>query len=222
MMNNQDERSNEGLYSREIEKHFNELFPGRRSSVFREILSEQMDIDVHIMHPTEQSPFYIMFTTGMSNLPMTLPEHLKMQKDLERAELFMFLPLEWNLGEIGQVSADLPYEQNWPIQIVKYLANFPHEHRTWLGWGHTIPNGADYQPIIEGSGMGGVVLLELDQRMSPMKTGNGTEIHLYMVAPAYREEIEYKLEHGMSALSELFAKKELSLVIDLYRENYCK
>ncbi|MFQ8729788.1 MAG: suppressor of fused domain protein [Enterocloster bolteae] len=23
----------------------------------------------------------------------------------------------------------------WPIRLIKYLARFPHEYSTWLGWG---------------------------------------------------------------------------------------
>lgn len=211
-----------GLFAKEIENHFNELFPGRETSVFHEILSELVHLDVHIMYPTEKTPFYIVYTTGMSDLAMTLPDDLKEQKDLERAELFLFLPDSWNPGEIGQISSDLTYEQYWPIQMIKYLARFPHDYETWLGWGHTIPNGADYEPLVDGSEMGGIILMELDEQMSPLRTEDQTEIHLYMATPAYREEIEYKLEHGMSALSELFAQNDLPLVIDMNRRNYCR
>ena len=44
------------------------------------------------------------------------------------------------LGRAGSNPKDLPYERFWPIQMLKFLARFPHEYKTWLGWGHTIPN----------------------------------------------------------------------------------
>lgn len=212
-----------GAYVEDVEKHFQELFPGRESTVFHEIMSDLVHIDVHIMKPTDEKPFYVVYTTGMSDLPMTLPEEIAEEyKHLERAELFIMLPETWDPGAEHSVSTDIPYEQYWPIHMLKYLARFPHEYGTWLGWGHTIPNGPDYEPFLEGCGMGGFVLLELDENFSPLKTADGTPVHLYMVAPAYREEIEYKLEHGMNALDELFAKNDLPLVVDLQRENYCK
>ncbi len=33
-----------------------------------------------------------MYTTGMSDMPMTLPEEIADREDLKHAELFMFLP----------------------------------------------------------------------------------------------------------------------------------
>lgn len=64
--------------------------------------------------------------------------------------------------------------------------------------------------------------MELDENFSPMTAEDDTPVHLYMVAPAYREEIEYKLENGMGALDDIFAQNDLPLVVDLYRPNYCK
>lgn len=213
-----------GVYAEEIEKHFESLFPNREGFVFHEIMSDLVHIDVHILKPTEKDNYYVMFTTGMSDKPMTLPEGLQDDdhKHLERAELFMLLPPTWNPGEVGTTNSDIPYEEYWPIQIIKYLARFPHEYNTWFAWGHTIPNGAEYEPIIDGSDMGGFVLLELDENFSPTTAEDGTPIHFYMVMPAYKEEIEYKLQHGMSALDDLYAENDLPIVIDMHRKNVCE
>ncbi len=213
-----------GTYMEDIEGHFENLFPGRESFVFHEIVSDLVHLDVHILKPTEDNNFYVMYTTGMSDKPMNLPESLQddAHKHLERAELFMLLPPTWNPGEAGTLSNDIPYEEYWPIQMIKYLARFPHEYNTWFAWGHTIPNGAAYEPIIDGSDMGGFVLLELDENFSPAKAADGTPIHLYMVMPAYKEEIEYKLKHGMGALDDLYTENDLPLVMDMHRKNVCE
>ncbi|MFQ8729786.1 MAG: suppressor of fused domain protein [Enterocloster bolteae] len=42
-----------------------------------------------------------------------------------------------------------------------------------------------------------------------------------MVVPAYREEIEYKLEYGMEALDKRFSEGNLPMVLDIHRPNYC-
>jgi hypothetical protein len=153
----------------------------------------------------------------MSDLPMTLPDSINSQDDLKFAELFMLLPDSWNPGGEFAISTDMPYEDFWPIQMIKYLARFPHEYQTWLGWGHTIPNGENYEPILEGSEMSGMALLELD--FSPLETEKREKIHLYMVMPVTRAEMEYKLEHGMSALDEKFSAHDLPLVVDMYRQS---
>lgn len=210
-----------GLYAADVEKHFKKLFPGRECIVFREIESDLIHIDVHVMLPTRKQPFYVLYTTGMSDLPMTLsPDIAQEYKHLERAELFIMLLADWDPGDGS--NPQLPYTQYWPIHMLKCLARFPHEYDIWLGWGHSMPNGPNYEPLVEGCNMGGFVLLEPDENPGLLKTADGTPLHLYMVVPVYREEIEYKLEHGMHALEELFAQNNLPQVLDLHRPNYCQ
>jgi hypothetical protein len=210
-----------GVYAREIEAHFEALFPDRGSFVYHEIISDLVHVDVHILRPKEEGDFYVLYTTGMSDLPMTLPEEISDREDLKRAELFMFLPGDWNVGEEMEKSDDLPYENYWPINVLKFLARFPHEYKTWLGFGHTMPNGPDYAPFCEGVGFGGVVLSWFGGDLGRMETEDGRDILLYYVIPAYKEEIEYKLKYGMEGLDERFKENELPLVLDIRRPNYC-
>ena len=44
----------------------------------------------------------------------------------------------------------------------------------------------------------------------------------HMVVPAYREELEYKLEYGMEALDKRFCDGNLPMVLDIRRPNYCE
>jgi len=187
--------------------------------VFHEILSDLVHIDVNIMKPTEKDNFHVIYTTGMSDLPMSVPDGIEDKDDIKYAELFMFLPGGWNSGGAGTISTDMPYEDYWPINLIKYLARFPHEYKTWLGSGHTIPNGPDYEPFLDGSEMSGTVILELDESFSPLATESGAIVRLYMVMPITRAEMEYKLEHGMSALHDKFAESDLQLVVDMYRKS---
>ena len=211
-----------GEYAEEISGHFKALFPNREEFVYHELISDLVHIDVNIMRPTEERPYYVMYTTGMSDMPMTLPEEIADRADLKHAELFMFLPGEWNPGETGQLDSDIPDSEYWPIRLIKYLARFPHEYHTWLGWGHTIPNGAEYGPLCAETEMGGVVLVQTGGDMGSMKAEDGTEINFYMVVPAYREEIEYKLEYGMEALDKRFCDGNLPMILDIHRPNYCE
>lgn len=211
-----------GEYAEEISGHFKALFPKREEFVYHELISDLVHIDVNIMRPTEERPYYVMYTTGMSDMPMTLPEEIADREDLKHAELFMFLPGEWNPGETGQLDSDIPDSEYWPIRLIKYLARFPHEYHTWLGWGHTIPNGAEYGPLCAETEMGGVVLVQTGGDMGSMQAEDGTEINFYMVVPVYREEIEYKLEFGMEALDKRFCDRNLPMILDINRPNYCE
>ncbi|MGZ7445906.1 suppressor of fused domain protein [Paenibacillus sp. TH7-28] len=208
------------MYTEEIVEHFERVFPGRNSSVFHEIISDIVHIDVNIMEPTEQEPFWILYTTGMSDLPMTLPESMleQLEDNFDRAELIIFLPATWELNE----QAFKDDNNYWPIRLMKQLARFPHQYNTWLGYGHTIPNYQDYEPYADGTGLNGVVLYELNEDLSVIPTKDGNKVHTYFLIPLYREEMEYKLEHGMDALMEkLFDLGNDVLVLNPKRRNTC-
>lgn len=209
-----------GSCAEEIAAHFAALFPERESFVYHELVSDLVHIDVNILRPKEGADFYVLYTTGMSDLPMTLPEDIADREDLKYGELFLFLPGDWDLGREHQLGSDLPYEQFWPIQMLKYFARFPHEYHTWLGWGHSIPNGPRYEPICRGVGFGGVVLVQ-PQGVVPLDTEDGRHINFYMMVPAYKEEIEYKLKYGMEALGRRFVEGRLPMVLDTRRPNLC-
>jgi len=49
----------------------------------------------------------------------------------------------------------------------------------------------------------------------------GKLVSFYMVIPACREEIEYKLKYGMDELSRRFRENRLKLVLDVERPNFC-
>ena len=203
-----------------IEKHMEGIFPGWQGFVYHEIVSDLVHIDVHVLRSPE-GDCQLLYTTGMSDLPMSLPEEISDREDLKYAELYMILPGNWNLGGEGTSPKDLPYECFWPVQMLKFLARFPHEYRTWLGWGHSIPNGPEYAPVCDGVGFGGAVLAQ-PSLVPPLTTEEGKEISFYMVVPAYKEEIEYKLKYGMEGLSQRFAEGKLPVVLDVHRPNFCE
>ena len=109
-----------GRYAGEIEAQFAQLFPDHKSFVFHELLSDLVHIDVHVICPDEELPFYVLYTTGMSDLPMTLPEEIAEQELYRRSELYLFLPGDWQLGKPGDVATDIPPEYYWPIHMIKF------------------------------------------------------------------------------------------------------
>lgn len=208
-------------YTEEIVAHFENVFPGRNSSVFHELISDVVHIDVNIMEPTEEEPFWVLYTTGMSDLPMTIPDEIRAEMDgnYDRAEVMMFLPASWELSQ----EAFKDDNNYWPIQLMKQMARFPHLYNTWLGYGHTIPNFQDYEPYADGTGLNGVVLYQLTEEVSVIPTKDGNQVHTYFLIPLYKEEMDYKLEHGMDALIDKLSELEDDLFeLNPKRINTCK
>lgn len=210
-----------GVYAEAVTGHFQALFPGRESFVYHELVSDLVHIDVNIMYPTPERDYYVLYTTGMSDLPMTLPDELADREDLKYAEVYLFLPGSWDLGREFQLDSQVPEQYFWPVRMLKFLARFPHQYQTWLAQGHTMPNGPDYAPLHQDVGFGGMVLDQLGGSLEAVETGDGRRVNLLFVIPAYKEEIEYKLKYGMAALSQRFREGELPMVLDTARPNLC-
>lgn len=121
-------------------------------------------------------------TRGMSAGEMRVPGELRGQ-GLERAELCVTLPRTWEFrsGE-GR--------WRWPLQWLRLLARLPAEEDTWLGWGHTVPNGA---PFADNTRLSSILLLD---DASPAAVNPC----FYRLVPLYEEELQFKLEHGTQAL----------------------
>lgn len=182
----------------DIEKHMKALFPNRAERVFYEQESEFLQIDIHFLEAPTKQDFHVLYTVGMSALPMTLPEDLLPEyQPLERGELMLLLPAEWNLTLPEDGKAD--NRLWWPVNLMKYLARFPHEYKTWLGWGHTIPNSEEYLPYDESTALCGVMLGALQQEISVLKCKDETQINFYTLIPLYKEEIEAKRDAGTEA-----------------------
>ena len=79
-----------------ITHHF-EKHVGRVGNVFHELISDLVHVDVHVIDPTDERRFYTLFTTGMSDRPMTVPD--AKAESCRYAELVLYLPQEWPVRE---------------------------------------------------------------------------------------------------------------------------
>lgn len=210
-------------YEQEICRHMETVFPNRKTRVYREIDSEFLHLDVFVMQAPTKQDFHVLYTTGMSAMPMTLPEALLPQyKDLERAELLLLLPAEWDILTGYAEDKDVPGYLWWPVQLMKYLARFPHEYKTWLGWGHTLPNSAEFVPYDKSTALCGAMLGALQERISMFRAEDDTQINFYTVMPLYREEMEYQKTAGTEALMQkLAALKGFGMIVFPDRPNVC-
>jgi hypothetical protein len=134
------------------------------------------------------------------------------------------LPPTWSAPESGQTNQDIPESTYWPIQTLKYLARFPHEHDTWLGLNHTIPNGDPPVPFGDSTNLSGMMLIlpiMLSDAFTQLKLP-GKMINFYLLFPLYPEEMEFKLKNGADALMGRLNKAGTSPIVDVGRKNVCR
>lgn len=194
-----------------VDGHITQYF-GKYASVFHEILSPDIHVDICVISPNEKRDYYTLVTMGMGAHRMNVAAQLAEHK-LERAELVIALPPDWKVGENDEV-------WYWPTRLLKQLARLPIECDTWLGWGHTVDNG---EPYAENTRLCGSVLLcpvdaEDDAEVCPLP--NDEEVNFYQVLPLYREEMEYKQQNNAEGLFKQMG--EIPFVVEADRPNCCE
>lgn len=191
---------------------------GKVESVFHEIISDAVHIDVHFVKASADFPFIRLVTSGMSDLPMTIPEGSEVPKFVE---LLITLPGDWRLDQ-ASFEDEAWY---WPVRLIKQLARLPHKYNTWLGFGHTVPNGDPAAPYAPSTKLCGAMVLPsvtVPDGFHKLRIDEHKEITFLSVVPLYDEEMNLKLRVGLDELLDKLGNMNVSDVVDPARRNVAK
>ena len=187
--------------------HIDRVFPGDAAHGTADVL--------HI-RPVDSRPYHTLVTAGMSTVAMRVPPDVSAPP---RLELMMTLPEGWKLG--GDIANE---PAHWPTRLLQSLSGLPRERDSWLGWGHTVPNGDPPRPLAPHTALCGVIIApsllvpvafyELDM--------DGERVAFYGTIPLYREELELQARAGMAALLERLLHYDINDVVGLKRRNVAK
>jgi hypothetical protein len=149
------------------------------------------------------------------------PEGDGIRGDWRHAEVLICLPPGWPLD-----AESFKDERNyWPIRLLKSTARFPHEYDTWLGWGHTVPNGNPPQPYAPGVPFSSVLLefpLSFPQEFFSLEMSPEKKVRFFALIPLHDDELRLKMTKGAEALEELFDAKGVSDVVDPKRPSVAR
>jgi hypothetical protein len=192
-------------------------YVGKIEHVFHEVASDLVHVDIHLVPPQPNRDFVTLVTTGMSDRPMIVPPDCDAPT---YAELLLCLPADWPLDQ-----ADLKDDANyWPMRLLKFLARLPHAYDTWLGFGHTVPNGDPTGPFDASTGLCCALIVPptlFDERFEQLALSDDKVVQIYAVIPIYAEEMEFKLRHGTEELLRRFAAVGICELLDPRRPNVC-
>jgi hypothetical protein len=199
----------------EVSRHIERTI-GPVETVFHEIVSDGLHIDVHHVKSSFFRRYEVLVTSGMSEWKMAVPDD---SREARRAEILTVLPKGWPLNRAAFEKED----HYWPIRLIKSLARFPRDAGTWLGFGHTVANGSEatgalpYAPNIRFNAAAILPPMTLGKDVWSMKSKSGEEVFFWAAVPLYPEEMKFKLENGMDALLDLFDRHKVSERIDVGR-----
>jgi hypothetical protein len=157
--------------------------------------------------PDASRPFHVLVTSGMSATPMTTRAGADVAKF---AELIVLLPESWPVGESDE-------RFYWPIRWLKMLARLPYDFSTWLGMGHTVPNGDPPRPFAPGTERCAMLVLKsisLPIEAQSMTLADGSVLEFFALYPLHRAELELKLAAGTHALIDRFEEAGVDDVVN--------
>lgn len=214
-----------------LERHIKKYF-GSWSRVLHgapvQASSPDIQLDIFVIEPDPERDFYTLVTVGMGARRMNIPAELATLR-LERAELLLSLPPEWEPEQAEK-------GRQWPLYLLERLAGLPAEKDVWFELGWTVldseeslfaPSSENDAPTAD-TGFAGAMLLppgSFPGDASSCLLPDGEEVNFFSVAPLYREELEYMDRFGVMALLNRFKRYlgEICLsAADCSRRNICE
>ena len=193
-----------------VKVHIDQYF-----GVYTQLLTDDSDpdhpLEIAVILPRPEHDYYTLVTVGLSRHRMDFSEERREEK-LERAELLINLPRDWKLTK-----ADCREERwSWPIRMMLATAHFAMEDpEVGLESRTTLDEGEDGIPFAENTELRGEILLYpgvFGTDSFFCRLPDGDEVNFYQVIPLYREEIQYKLEHGSDSLLDLCPDESLEVI----------
>jgi hypothetical protein len=181
---------------------------GKPLSVSHELLPLVPHIDVYTFKRSQGNrEVYSLVTGGMSDLEMTLPRGA--DKDVPRRVELIFYCSE-------------PRDEY--ISTLRWVAHFPHDSKSWLGHGHTMPNGNPPAPFWGSTELDTLFFLppivRKDQTLPSELNLGGEAVHFLWVVPLTTAECNFKLTRGFDAMLNLFQQNRHPHVFDPHRKSY--
>jgi hypothetical protein len=172
-----------------------------------------LPFDVYVVRPPDEDEPLVLFTLGASAAPMAVPPEVRLPA---RFELMMRVPRGWPLDEPDRT-------WGWPLAWLRAIAQLPARFGSWLGAGHTVPNGEPPRPLVAGSELCCFVLVPpvvLDEGDDVVATPEGP-VALLSAMPIHASELAFLLERGLGELVARLTAAEVDDVIDPARPPVC-
>ncbi|WP_010304366.1 suppressor of fused domain protein [Kurthia senegalensis] len=188
-----------------IRAAFEEMYGPIQTTYYQNFPSE-VPIQAHIIAPSTKHPYYVLFTTGMSDRAVGY--------NLLYVENMMKVPAGWLDGDVDWTDR----EKIWPINWLVKLACIPHDESVQPNRGVIVPNkGELVHPYgIETHLSCMLISTPTDSDIQRLSI-EGEDIRIDELVPIYKAEWQYAEANGYAALQEKLTAAQVQEVIDFQR-----
>ncbi|MGE3807480.1 MAG: suppressor of fused domain protein [Gemmataceae bacterium] len=194
---------------RHVERYWGSILP----LALNDVVPAAVSISVHVVPPLFNNSWVTLFTTGMSEQAMTVPEG---HEDFCYAELFIRLRAPWPLTDEALQRS----ENAWPVEWLRRVGHYPHDNNTWLtGEYALIANGEPPTPLAPNLGFTSLLLLAEPDESGQVRCRDGRVVRFYCIYPLFTEERDLALSKGVPHLLALFDECHIGTVVEIDRFN---
>lgn len=197
----------------ELEGYIEDTF-GASKYVLHDLLIQDMHIDIAIIDPTPDRPYYTLVTMGMGSHRMNVPRKVR-KYHLEYAELVMYLPKTWDMNSQED-------QHTWAVQWMKRIPEMVQDTQSWIGMGHLI----DYNQtsLISSIGFRAAATMPVfdnEGEWVRKQLSTGRQLSFYQLIPLYHEEAEYAQREGeVLKVLERMDDDQIRMAADVNRKNF--
>ncbi len=197
--------------SKKIEEFLCENF-GKIKTFFGD-LSDESGLKIAVSEPTDDMPYYKVFSVGMGANAMNVPkQYQKIAPD--RIELGFYLDKSWDVEKMAT-----QMEFGWPIEILKKLSKYPFKTNSWLAHEHTLNNQNPLCDYVDYTAMLLLSAISSKDFIPKCSIGIGKKVGFVIIYPIFKEEYEFKVKNSSLDLINIIDDVDFP-VVKQTRENY--
>jgi hypothetical protein len=184
---------------------------GPVDTVFHEIESETVAIDIHHVPPTPDRDCHTLITSGLSDQPM--PEG----SGVRFAELVMCLPPDWPMDE----EALEDDASAWPLEMLRALGRLPYAHGVAFDFGLCTDNLTLPFAMAKDTGFSAVLLappVTIPDAFWCLEAVNGKIIDFLGIVMLYPLELDCARYQGVVALASAMDKLSVNELVHVGRK----
>ena len=196
-----------------IEHHIERNF-GVTSFVDEGDLTGKLKLSIHVIEPTDNKPYYLLVSSGFGAYRMNCPGLLEGFVS-DRAEFVMVLPPNWKMNDKHRAEE----RWSWPFFLMHALVAITLEQHEFMMMDKVVSFECNLASHIKFCGC---MLLpaEFNPFLTSFEAGEcqlfrGKKVSFYLLAPLYRDEIDFVLNYGPAQLLREIFKH--GLVVDVHR-----
>ena len=169
---------------KKLEKLITKYF-GKIKTTIKEAV-EISGIEIALVSPTKNMPYYKLVTMGMGDKKMNVPTDFQ-GKAPERVELCFYFHETWDIGEI-----DKSMKYGWPVEVLQKLSAYPEKSGSWLAHGHTLNNNSPICDFVDYTAFLLLSAITASEFVPNCMVSPDKEVSFLLCYPIFTEELEFK------------------------------